>query len=62
MEKEKLKEREENDTEEFKQVQENSKKIEKEKKKMTESKKKQSCIPKARCSSLQAQVPEKQEF
>ena len=30
---EKLKEREENDTEEFKQVQENSKKIEKEKKK-----------------------------
>lgn len=24
--------------------------------------KKQSCIPKARCSSLQAQAPEKQEF
>lgn len=45
MEKEKLKEREENDTEEFKQVQENSKKIEKEKKKMTESKKKRKWIP-----------------
>mgnify|MGYP002545025400 CR=1 FL=1 len=45
MEKENLKEREEKDTEEFKQVQENSKKIEKEKKKMTEGKKKRKWIP-----------------